>query len=525
MDVDMDDQVSISKKLKHDEVLCDVMDVESVLEPSEVLIGHEKADACSKGKSKVGYDDTWPHHIKDASSCNPGISTSVAGSVDSVDHLKSSNSGSININNINSSNSDLSYHDDEICDDGGDYVDDNSDYDANDDYLYEDDYLAIQSQFDNVDLPPGIEASLPWLKDPAPSGIVTSGTSNSTIADLFESKGKDAASGIAETKRTLITSSCSGNRSPAEATSSSAVTAESSSNGEVIDNEENGIIRKFKNFKQFDTVEDFSDHHYSRMGFSGQQPKSWAKRIQEEWKILEKDLPDTISVRVYEARMELLRAVIIGPAGTPYHDGLFVFDCLFPPNYPDTPPMVYYYSGGLRLNPNLYECGKVCLSLLGTWSGKQNEMWIPGTSTMLQVLVSIQALILNAKPFFNEPGYESSYVGVEGDRRSRKYNEDVFILSLKTMMYTLRRPPKYFEDYVIGHFHMRACDILVACRAYMDGATVGSVAVKDGVADIDNADRSASSEFKVTLRKMVNVLITTFTRLGSIECEQFRIND
>jgi ubiquitin-conjugating enzyme E2 O len=69
-------------------------------------------------------------------------------------------------------------------------------------------------------------------------------------------------------------------------------------------------------------------------------------------------------------------------------------------------------------------------------------MWIPGKSTMLQVLVSIQALILNAKPFFNEPGYESSYVGAEGDKRSKKYNEEVFILSLKTMMYTLRRPPK-----------------------------------------------------------------------------------
>lgn len=104
--------------------------------------------------------------------------------------------------------------------------------------------------------------------------------------------------------------------------------------------------------------------------------------------------------------------------------------------------MVYYYSGGLRLNPNLYECGKVCLSLLGTWSGHNNENWIPGKSTMLQVLVSIQALILNAKPFFNEPGHESSYTGAEGESRSIMYNEDVFILSLKTMVYILRRPPK-----------------------------------------------------------------------------------
>lgn len=103
--------------------------------------------------------------------------------------------------------------------------------------------------------------------------------------------------------------------------------------------------------------------------------------------------------------------------------------------------MVYYYSGGLRLNPNLYDCGKVCLSLLGTWTGDRSEMWNPKQSTMLQVLVSIQALILNARPFFNEPGFDR-YVGQEGERQSNKYNEDAFILSLKTMIYTLRRPPK-----------------------------------------------------------------------------------
>lgn len=104
--------------------------------------------------------------------------------------------------------------------------------------------------------------------------------------------------------------------------------------------------------------------------------------------------------------------------------------------------MVYYYSGGLRLNPNLYECGKVCLSLLGTWSGQTTEMWNPNKSTMLQVLVSIQGLILNDKPFFNEPGYEKTFVGEEGERKSKTYNEEAFILSLKTMIYTIRRPPK-----------------------------------------------------------------------------------
>jgi hypothetical protein len=97
--------------------------------------------------------------------------------------------------------------------------------------------------------------------------------------------------------------------------------------------------------------------------------------------------------------------------------------------------------GTFRFNPNLYQCGKVrnrplpsfpfnptrradgavlprgpttplahsqvCLSLLGTWQGQREEMWCEKTSTFLQVMVSIQSLILVPDPFFNEPGYES----------------------------------------------------------------------------------------------------------------------
>lgn len=48
---------------------------------------------------------------------------------------------------------------------------------------------------------------------------------------------------------------------------------------------------------------------------------------------------DSIFVRVYESRMDLLRAVIIGAEGTPYHDGLFFFDVHFPSSYPSKPPV------------------------------------------------------------------------------------------------------------------------------------------------------------------------------------------
>jgi ubiquitin-conjugating enzyme E2 O len=47
----------------------------------------------------------------------------------------------------------------------------------------------------------------------------------------------------------------------------------------------------------------------------------------------------------------------------------------------------------------------VCLSLLGTWRGETTENWT-SKSTLLQVLVSVQSLILVNDPYFNEPGYE-----------------------------------------------------------------------------------------------------------------------
>ncbi|KAL8145005.1 hypothetical protein AgCh_003283 [Apium graveolens] len=281
------------------------------------------------------------------------------------------------------------------------------------------------------------------------------------------------------------------------------------------------ILLKFQQFQKFDIVQDTSDHHYVHNGSSLKQPsKKWAKKIQEEWKILEKDLPDTIFVRAYESRMDLLRAVIIGAEGTPYHDGLFFFDVSFPDNYPLVPPNVYYHSRGLRLNPNLYENGKVCLSLLNTWSGSQKEMWIPNLSTMLQVLVSIQGLILNAKPYFNEPAYAGLSGSPQGEISSHHYNESTFIFSLKTVVCTLRNKPKHFEDFVVGHFFKRASDILVACKAYMDGAQVGCL-VKGGVQDVDEGDKSCSENFKATLGAYMKPLVAAFTQIGVKDCEQF----
>lgn len=67
------------------------------------------------------------------------------------------------------------------------------------------------------------------------------------------------------------------------------------------------------------------------------------------------------------------KVMIAGPEGTPYAGGLFEFDCFMPLDYPNSPPLLHLRTtggGSVRFNPNLYNCGKVCLSLLGTWPGR-----------------------------------------------------------------------------------------------------------------------------------------------------------
>ena len=66
-------------------------------------------------------------------------------------------------------------------------------------------------------------------------------------------------------------------------------------------------------------------------------------------------------------------AMIVGPKDTPYFGGYYLFSLNYPTDYPHSPPKVTYHTNGdgIRFNPNLYKCGKVCISLLNTWRGEQ----------------------------------------------------------------------------------------------------------------------------------------------------------
>jgi ubiquitin-conjugating enzyme E2 Z len=100
------------------------------------------------------------------------------------------------------------------------------------------------------------------------------------------------------------------------------------------------------------------------------------------------------------------RALIIGPADTPYADGFYLFTFQFPANYPHAPPKVEFCTGDgyTRFNPNLYRTGKVCLSILNTWKG---EPW-SGCQTISSVLLAL-CTVLNAEPLLNEPGVTKAH--------------------------------------------------------------------------------------------------------------------
>jgi ubiquitin-protein ligase len=156
-------------------------------------------------------------------------------------------------------------------------------------------------------------------------------------------------------------------------------------------------------------------------------------------------LQSAVFVRVDEERMDVLKALITGADGTPYAGGCFEFDLFLPAEYPTVPPLVNLEttgSGRVRFNSNLYNCGKVCLSLIGTWHGGGDSAakWNASHSTISQVLVSIQGLILVEKPYFNEPAYELAAGTKQGEEASLHYNERIRIDVMHyAMLDTLRR--------------------------------------------------------------------------------------
>lgn len=213
--------------------------------------------------------------------------------------------------------------------------------------------------------------------------------------------------------------------------------------------------------------------HYWEKTFKADttMPKPKMNRILSEFGTLSTSLPLTpessIFVRCHAERMDVLKVLIVGPEGTPYENGCFVFDVFLPSAYPNCPPKCQLRTTGggtVRFNPNLYDCGKVCLSLLGTWQG---EPWGP-KSTLLQLFISIQSLIMVPHPYFNEPGWEPLQGTPKGAEESKKYNDERLRHTLNHAMSDhLDHPDDAFADVIAAQLYLRRQAILAQTKRWL----------------------------------------------------------
>lgn len=126
-------------------------------------------------------------------------------------------------------------------------------------------------------------------------------------------------------------------------------------------------------------------------------------------------------------------ALLKGPEDSPYEGCFLLFSIEFPSDYPFSPPRVTFLTsdGHTRFHPNFYVDGKVCLSILGTFSGPS---W-SGTQTLTSVLLSLLGL-LDANPLSHEPAFLS---GNLYDPRHRDYADFVEHQMIKLMLQTIQR--------------------------------------------------------------------------------------
>ncbi|KAF3655841.1 putative stachyose synthase-like [Capsicum annuum] len=243
---------------------------------------------------------------------------------------------------------------------------------------------------------------------------------------------------------------------------------------EILDD----VDQRFKQIKKFGMF--YSppyDHHFLRYNRNSKNMVSgtdFYQRIEKEWLLLGNNLPSSILVQSYEKRIDLMRAVIVGPTDTPYAHGLFFFDILFPSNYPDCPPRLHYLSYDVDSNQYLDPKGKVSLSLLEcgspltNWYCNAQEKWNPWKSNILQVLTAIQTSILSTN-LLNPNGGED--LQVFRNSKWLKYKK-ALTLTCKGMLYMLRDPPINFHDFVKGYFRTTAHYILLNYRKQMDDSDV-----------------------------------------------------
>lgn len=138
------------------------------------------------------------------------------------------------------------------------------------------------------------------------------------------------------------------------------------------------------------------------------------------------------SVGLINDDIYIWEVVIIGPSDTPYENGIYKAEMVFPINYPDAPPTFKFITE--MWHPNIDKTGNVCISILHQPGNDEfgyedmNERWLP-VRTPESVILSIASIL-------NSPNCESP-ANLEASQNYREnikeYNRKVRRLAEKSL--------------------------------------------------------------------------------------------
>ena len=115
---------------------------------------------------------------------------------------------------------------------------------------------------------------------------------------------------------------------------------------------------------------------------------STIQRLNKELADINNNPPTNCSAGVIDDDIFHWQATIIGPEGTPYHNGVFELRIDFPQDYPFKPPNVVFTTKIFHCNIN--SNGNICLDIL-------KDQWSPAL-TISKVLLSICSLMDEPNP-------------------------------------------------------------------------------------------------------------------------------
>jgi len=129
------------------------------------------------------------------------------------------------------------------------------------------------------------------------------------------------------------------------------------------------------------------DSRMSEKAERAEKKRRAKKRIAKELRTLEVETQGT-NIRVAAVDSSRWVGAILGPRGSPYHNGLFYLNIVFTSSYPFKPPKVSFITR--VYHPNIDAKGGICLDLL-------KSAWSPAL-TMTALMLSISSLLTDPNP-------------------------------------------------------------------------------------------------------------------------------